>query len=125
MSDNSGGWVMCPTCHVNLLFDKHSPKCRIGNLERELAAEKEHHACTIDVLEQTRRELAALKADAERLDALEAEANAEPLLLHEGYAIDFRGFRGLGLRGLNRTLRMAIDQMRGYVTLEPTTPEAK
>lgn len=58
--------------------------------------------------------------DAALLDYLEAEANREPLVLHDGNITGVpasqtktHGLRGLGLRGIGRSLRRALTDMRG------------
>src|SRR5574340_366929 len=96
MSDNSGGWVICQACHVNLLFGKHSSACRIRNLECELAtaierAERAEHngRVTIDELgdmrdraERAEAKLAALKAEGhpKRIELEFTLSNAKNLL---------------------------------------------
>lgn len=72
----------------------------IGALRRTVNKMRAEHAA----------EIAALKADGERLDWLEAEANGpHGLHLHDG---THAGCNGLGLKRLNRTLRDAIDAAR-------------
>lgn len=46
--------------------------------------------------------------DAAILDALESEANADPVVLHVGHVPLKGGYRGLGLRNTGRTLRQAV-----------------
>src|SRR4029077_10003417 len=54
-------------------------------------------------------QLAELERDKARLDGLEREVEDSPLLLHNGCVT--KGFRGLGLKNTNRSLRKAIDDM--------------
>ncbi len=69
---------------------------------------------TADEISVFSSRLPSLLRDGERLDWLETEAKADPLLLHDerpGVSItrSAGGFRGLGLLGGARSLRQAID----------------
>lgn len=60
-----------------------------------------------------RKELNELRRDKRRLDALERQIKNEPLCLHYGYTVDMQTCRlGLGVTS-QRSLRKAIDDMRG------------
>lgn len=73
-----------------------------------------------------RAEIERLQADADRIDALEAEIKREPLLLHNCWeSADWpRSPRGLGLIPQNpRTLRQAIDAIRATLNADPNAKE--
>lgn len=60
-------------------------------------------------LKALRQKVEELERDRDRLDVLADLVSTEPLLLHNGEP--GMGYRGLGLKNLDRTLRKALDDM--------------